>query len=135
MSRKIEDLKPAVQMLFKEFAAKMAEGGIPFILTRTYSTQEEQDAIYAQGRTKPGKVVTKTRHSKHTDRTAFDIAILKDGKPIWDAKVDIDKDAIPDYEEAGKIGEGIGLVWGGRFKGFYDGCHFEMRPMTGGNST
>jgi len=27
----------------------------------------------------------------------------------------VDGDAIPDYEEAGKIGESLGLRWGGRF--------------------
>jgi len=124
-SRKIEDLVPELQEKFKMFAAKMAEAGIPFALTCTYRSQEEQDALYAQGRTKPGSVVTWTRKSKHIDRKAFDIVVLKDGRASWDVKVDVDGDHIPDYEEAGAIGESCGLKWGGRFKS-PDRPHFEL---------
>lgn len=125
MSRKIEDLKLSAQILAREFAVKMAEAGIPFMFTCTYRSQEEQDALYEQGRTKPGKIVTWTRASKHTERRAFDIAILNQGKPIWDVKVDVNENDIPDYQEAGKIGESVRLVWGGRFKS-PDYCHFEL---------
>lgn len=55
---------------------------------------------------------------------AFDIAIVRDGKPVWDVKVNANKNEIPDYLEAGKIGESVGLRWGGRFK-TPDMCHFE----------
>jgi peptidoglycan L-alanyl-D-glutamate endopeptidase CwlK len=128
-SRKVEDLTPEVQAKLKEFAVRMAEEGIPWMLTCTLRPQEEQDALYEQGRTKPGKIVTWTRHSKHTPRQgyngksrAFDIAILKDGKPTWDVKVSVDGDDIPDYDEAGRIGKECGLRWGGDFG---DRPHFE----------
>jgi hypothetical protein len=74
------------------------------------------------------KRVTWTLHSKHlinlddsdptNDKaTAFDIACHNEfGEICWDVKVDVDHDHIPDYEEAGKIGESCGLTWGGRFK-------------------
>jgi peptidoglycan L-alanyl-D-glutamate endopeptidase CwlK len=94
----------------------MDAAGIPFMFTCTYRSQEEQDALYAQGRTKPGPVVTWTRHSKHSERTAFDIAIVRDGKPVWDVKVDVDNDHVPDYLEAAKIGEEVGLLAGARWK-------------------
>lgn len=125
-SRKIEDLIPEAQDAYAFFKNKMDEGNIPFIVTSTYRSQEEQDEIYAQGRTKPGKVVTWTRHSRHTERDAFDIVILRDGKPVWDVKVDIDKDDIPDYKEAGRIGETVGFEWGGRWK-TPDYPHFQLR--------
>lgn len=47
---------------------------------------------------------------------AFDVAILANGKPTWDIKVNVNKNEIPDYVEIGKLGESVGLVWGGRFK-------------------
>lgn len=130
-SRKIEDLIPAMQEKAKIFAVKMAENGIPFMFTCTYRSQEEQNATFAQGRSTPGKIVTWTRNSRHTKRDAFDIAILFAGKPTWDIKVDVDDDHIPDYLEAGKIGESIGLVWGGRFKNSKgqlrpDYSHFQL---------
>ena len=70
--------------------------------------------------------VTWTLHSKHiidlddgdpdNDKSrAFDIAIIRDGQPCFDLKVDVNHSAHPDYEEAGKIGESVGLKWGGRF--------------------
>ena len=36
-----------------------------FSVLQSVRTQAEQDEKYAQGRTKPGPVVTWTRHSKH----------------------------------------------------------------------
>jgi peptidoglycan L-alanyl-D-glutamate endopeptidase CwlK len=125
MSRKIEDLKPEAQLLARAFAKKMVLAGIPFMWTCTFRSQAEQEALYAQGRTKPGKVVTWTKHSEHTKRTAFDIAILKSGQPVWDIKVDVNEDDIPDYKQAGEIGEACGLIWGGRWKPS-DPCHFQM---------
>jgi hypothetical protein len=55
---------------------------------------------------------------------AFDIAIARDGKPVWDVKVNVNHNEEHDYLEAGKIGESVGLRWGGRFK-TPDMCHFE----------
>ncbi len=124
-SRKIEDLTPGTQKKYIEFAAKMHEAGIPFMITCTYRSQEEQDALYKLGRTKPGKIITWTKHSRHTKRTAFDIAILQDGKPCWNIKADVNEDQIPDYEEAGKIGESAGLTWGGSWKSPADYPHFQ----------
>ncbi len=47
---------------------------------------------------------------------AFDFAITRDGKPIWDIKVDTNQSAGPDYDEAGHLWEACGGVWGGRWK-------------------
>lgn len=115
MSRKIEDLVPAMQEKVRLFAGKMAEAGIPWMFTCIYRSQSEQDALYALGRTKPGRVVTWVKISRHTGRTAFDIAILRDGKPVWDVKVSVNDNDMPDYLEAGQIGEACGLEWGGRW--------------------
>ena len=124
-SRKIEDLVPAMQLRALRFAGAMAERGIPFMFTCTYRSQEDQDSLYAQGRTKPGPKVTWVQHSRHTDRIAFDIAILRDGKPTWDTKADVNEDDRPDYEQAGIIGESLGMKWGGRWK-TPDYPHFEL---------
>jgi peptidoglycan L-alanyl-D-glutamate endopeptidase CwlK len=115
-SRKISDLTLEMQALAKEFAKMLVLNGIEYMITSTYRSQEEQDALYAQGRTTPGRKVTWTQHSRHTDREALDIAILKGGEIVWDPKVDVDMDRVPDYLEAGIIGEQCGLVWGGRWK-------------------
>jgi hypothetical protein len=48
----------------------------------------EQDALYAQGRTKPGKIVTKARggFSNHNFGVAFDIGVFKGGSDPEKAK-------------------------------------------------
>jgi hypothetical protein len=153
-SRRITDLTPGMQVKLKNFAAGMQEAGIPFIVTSTARLVKEQIALYAQGRypldyvntlrqntllpfiTEAQNVkVTWTLKSRHlidlddddisNDKAeAFDIAILKDGKAVWDAKVDVNKNDIPDYEEAARIGEAVGLVAGARFKN-PDYPHFQ----------
>ena len=127
-SKAIADLTHPVQLKYLDFEAKMMEARIPFMVTSTLRTIREQAALYAQGRTKPGKIVTWTMNSKHLPRVeddgtpdegrshAFDIAIVRDGKPVWDTKVDVNEDEIPDYLQAGEIAESVGLKWGGRWK-------------------
>lgn len=80
------------------------------------------------------KIVTWTLNSKHVTNMfdkdlnndkarAFDIAILnKEGQAVWDLKVNVNENDIPDYDEAGAIGESLGLKWGGRFG---DRPHYE----------
>lgn len=125
MSRRIEDLTPATQELYWLFSEAMSRARIPFLVTSTFRSQESQDALWNQGRTTPGKVVTWTRNSRHTKRTAFDIAIIRDGKPTWDVKCDVDKDGISDYQEAGTIGEMVGLTAGAFWKKNPDFPHFQ----------
>jgi len=145
MSRKIEDLVPEMQEKALRFAGRMAEVGLPWMLTRTRSAQAEQVALYAQGRQplvdvnrlramvkwqpireSENFVVTWTMKSKHLEGKAFDIAILNDGLPSWDHKVNVNENDLPDYLEAGQIGEEVGLVWGGRFKK-PDSPHFQLK--------
>ncbi|MBK8250685.1 MAG: flagellar hook-length control protein FliK [Gemmatimonadetes bacterium] len=51
------------------------EYGYTVEVIETGRTQERQDALYAQGRTAPGPVVTWTRSSRHTHGLAADVAI------------------------------------------------------------
>ena len=117
-SRKIEDCLPALQEKFLSFDSRMRTAGIDYIVTCTYRPQYEQDALYAQGRTAPGRIVTWTKRSKHTLGRAFDIVILENGKPDWDAKN-------PKWKKAGEIGRSVGLKWGGDFSN-PDMPHFEI---------
>lgn len=86
--------------------------------TRSYS---EQEAIYAQGRTTPGRIVTNARagFSNHNFGLAFDIGIFK-GKSY------LDDHAF--YDELGPLGESLSLEWGGRWKKIIDKPHYQFRP-------
>lgn len=117
-SRLIEALVPEAQRMYKLFEGKCREKHINFMITCTYRSQQEQDDLYAQGRTGPGRIVTWTRNSIHSKGEAWDIAIVKEGTktPLWNVKVDLDMDDIPDYEEAAQVGRELGLIVGADFK-------------------
>lgn len=118
MSRDIKELIPEMQELYAAFNEQMEFAGIPYIVTQTRRTPEEQAALYAQGRTKPGRIVTWTLKSKHIEGKAFDIAILDGkGKPTWDTKL---------YLKPGAIGEEVGLEWGGSWQK-KDYPHFQLK--------
>ena len=84
--------------------------------TRTYA---EQDALYAQGRTKPGPIVTKARggESYHNFGIAVDVGLfLPDGRYLGESSF---------YREIGKVVEIYSqLEWGGNWK-FVDEPHIQ----------
>lgn len=131
MSKDINDLHPALQPLCRQFLAICGQEDLDARILFTFRTPDEQDAIYAQGRTKPGKIVTMLdgRHSLHcwtfpgdTSRPAskaFDFGIFRDNIYITDGDD-------PDYEKAGEIGERLGLTWGGRWVHPFDPSHLQI---------
>jgi peptidoglycan L-alanyl-D-glutamate endopeptidase CwlK len=128
-SRDINDLHPDIQVLCREFLARTHHEKINTFLTCTYRSPAEQDELYAQGRTKPGKKVTNARagQSKHNFEIdgqpaskAFDFAVRND-----DATLNWNSSSAP-WERAGEIGMELGLNWGGSWKTFKDYPHFEI---------
>jgi peptidoglycan LD-endopeptidase CwlK len=93
----------------------------------TLRTFAEQDAIYAQGRTKPGKIVSNAKGglSMHNYGLAVDIVLIVDGKEAsWDTKKDFDGDGKADWQEIVTIFKQYGWEWGGDWK-FVDAPHFQ----------
>lgn len=128
-SRSIDDLLPQVREKAVLWIKMCEEAGhvqgTDWLITCTYRSQEEQDELYKQGRTKPGRKVTWTHHSRHTQRDAIDFGILKSGKYMGDIKVDVDGDEIPDYEELGQIAKECGFTWGGDWENNKDFPHIQ----------
>lgn len=120
MSRAIDDLTPECQEVFYRFRDAAADAGIFFLVTCTRRTRDEQAALYAIGRTSPGRIVTHARpgESVHESGNAFDIVPLHGKMPLWDAKA-------PEWIQLGAIGESLGLTWGGRWK-MRDMPHFQL---------
>ena len=122
-SRDIKQLHPRVASMCKEFVAKCKAQGIDIIITSTYRDADSQNELYAQGRTKPGKVVTnaKAGQSWHNYKLAFDFAPVVNGKVPWnDSKL---------FTRCGEIGESCGLEWAGRWARFKEMAHLQY---TGG---
>ncbi|WP_187477825.1 M15 family metallopeptidase [Amniculibacterium sp. G2-70] len=96
-------------------------------------TFAEQDEIYAQGRSNPGKKVTNAKggQSIHNYGLAVDIVLIIDGKTAsWDTVKDWDNDKVADWYECVKIFAKYGWDWGGNWKTFKDLPHFEKKGYT-----
>lgn len=99
--------------------------GIDIRITQGLRTIEEQNALYAQGRTVPGPIVTNARggQSYHNFSLAIDFVLIKGG---YDMKYDGDSDGIADWVEVVSEAKVLGFSWGGDWKSFKDYPHFEM---------
>ncbi len=101
---------PFLERLF-DVIADCKAAGHQYYATMGFRTYAQQDALYAQGRTIPGAIVTAARggQSAHNFGIAVDFThdsdILKPGlQPDWDTK---------NYLPLGKAAKLRGLVWGG----------------------
>ncbi|MHA6530170.1 M15 family metallopeptidase [Paenibacillus sp. BAC0078] len=103
--------------------------GVPIVITQGLRTISEQDGLYAQGRTKPGQIVTNARggYSYHNFGVAIDFALLlPDGGVSWDTKRDGDGDGIADWDEVVADAKRLGWEWGGDWTSFKDLPHLQM---------
>ncbi len=94
-------------------------------LTQTYRTPEDQEKLYAQGRTEPGKVVTNARAGRslhnYYPALAFDIAFKRGAELYWDISL---------FRAFAAIANSHELEWGGNWKGFKDNPHFQPPNYT-----
>ena len=118
-SRSLDDLAPPVKQRAQAFVEAAKAKGIDLLVTSTYRDSESQNALYAQGRTTPGNIVTRAKagQSWHNYRCALDVVPLVNGKAVWDDQ------AI--WEQVGEIGKACGLEWAGDWKTFKEYPHFQ----------
>jgi peptidoglycan L-alanyl-D-glutamate endopeptidase CwlK len=118
--------------MYDEIVASLT-GSAQCRFSHTLRTFAEQDALFAQGRTKPGKVVTNAKggQSYHNYGLAIDIVLLIDKDKngtfetaSWDTRTDFDKDGKSDWMEVVQIFKRFGYEWGGDWK-FKDDPHFQ----------
>ena len=127
-SRNLSDLVPVCKDRAERFLNLANAAGIDLLVTSTYRDLESQAALFAQGRSKPGAIVTNARpgQSWHNWRCAFDVVPLRNGKPVWGTSG-------PDgdlWRKIGEMGEAAGLEWAGRWTGkLREMAHFQY---TGG---
>lgn len=129
MDRNLDDLHPLLEPICKDFLRQCVADNIHAFVTFTWRSMEEQDALYEQGRTTPGKIVTNAMGAK--SKHCFTIA----GKPAskaFDIAIKDDSGAIltdgqhPLYHRSGVIGRELDLVWGGDWHSIKDASHFEI---------
>jgi peptidoglycan L-alanyl-D-glutamate endopeptidase CwlK len=127
-SRSLTDLHEMVRKKAQAHIVACSEEGIDLLVTCTYRDSEEQDRLYAIGRTKPGSKVTKAKggQSFHNYRIAYDVVPLRNGKPVWKTTGEEGKL----WQKVGELGVEHGLEWAGNWKKFREFPHFQY---TGGH--
>ena len=126
--KKLERLHPNLQNFFMEL---IKISPYDFSITQGIRTAEEQNKLYQQGRTMPGKIVTncdgyklKSNHQTKSDGLghAGDIAVLINNKITWKEKY---------YKEVAMsariLMQKYNIEWGGDWKNFKDLPHFEYK--------
>ena len=153
MSRSIDDLfEPLKRVLVKATSLMGFNETVWIIVICTQRSPEEQRVLWYQGRVSlrkvnsmrrdiglphikswENKVITKTQTSYHSTlpkSMAFDFYIAEWGKkiPIWNPKVDLNENDIPDYQEFADICKKLNpnIEWGGDWK-FRDYGHIQWK--------
>ena len=113
---------PRLQILAAKLVEECKKHGLIIGIGETYRTVAEQDELYAQGRTKPGAIVTNAPGSSYSSYhqwgTAFDI-FRNDGKGAYN-------EAGQFFQRVGAIGVSLGLEWGGNWTSIVDQPHFQL---------
>ena len=116
--KRIAKLDPSVQGPASDFINQVERDlGITLRVSAGYRSFAEQDALYAQGRTTPGSIVTNARggQSSHNHGLAIDVVEISNGNVNWDT----------DWNGIANIGRSHGFSWGGDWTGFVDRPHFQ----------
>ena len=130
MSRDITMCHPELQEKASKLIAECKKQGLIVKLGECFRSVAEQDALYAQGRTTAGSIVTYAKGgsygSMHQWGVAFDV-IRNDGKGAY-----YDNDGW--FSKVSKVGKALGLEWGGDWTDPVDKPHFQL-PQWGSTPT
>lgn len=121
---------PEMVQKMNQLVEECANQGLKIRITQTYRTVEQQDALYAQGRTKPGNIVTNAKGSSYSSMHQWGIAFdfcRNDRKGAYN-----DSDGF--FRRVGQVGKSIGLEWGGDWKSIVDKPHFQL-PYWGSSAS
>jgi Putative peptidoglycan-binding domain-containing protein len=117
-SNSISALDPYVSSLARKFLDLTKANGMDVRITSAFRSWDESDRLYAQGRTTPGSIISNARggESYHNWGLAFDAAPFVNG--VMSTDIDL-------FRKMGRLGEQVGLEWGGTFKDLVDYPHFQ----------
>ena len=101
--------------------------GCDYVIISGTRTWAEQNALYAQGRTKPGREVTKAKggQSNHNFGIAFDCGVFRGGAYLDDLNPRVASSVHRACSEAARK---HGLAWGGNWKS-PDEPHYQLASV------
>ena len=118
MARDIKQLHPRLQDKIAELKALCKKENLNIGIGECFRSVAEQDALYAQGRTAPGSIITNakgsTYSSQHQWGIAFDFFKNIKGHEYDDTAF---------FNRVGALAKSIGLAWGGDWKNPVDKPH------------
>lgn len=120
--KNIATLHPRVQPLARALVHAAAQQGLTIKVIDGSRTYDQQNALYEQGRSRPGDIVTNARggQSWHNFGLAFDIGVFQGARYLEES---------PAYAAVGALGNSLGLEWGGSWTGrLVDEPHFQFNP-------
>lgn len=118
-SREIKRLRPDVAENCRRWLELCKEAGLDVLVTQTVRDKEYQEYLYAQGRTRPGSIVTNGRMPTfHADNVGCAFDFCKNVKGH-----EYDDNAF--FHKAAALAKGIGFSWGGDWKSFVDMPHIQ----------
>lgn len=118
-SRDISLLRPDVESNCRRWLERCKAAGLNVLITNTVRDKEYQEYLYAQGRTRPGSIVTNGRTPTfHADTAglAFDFCKNVKGHEYDDTEF---------FRKAAAIAKEMGFSWGGDWKSFPDMPHIQ----------
>ena len=127
----LSSLNRKARAKFEQFLAAaqpiLAKHGATAEVISGLRSYQQQAALYAQGRTKPGKIVTNARpgSSWHNYGLAIDLGLFKAGvyldekNPRFAGRI---------YSELGQLARSMGVEWAGYWTSFTETPHFQFRP-------
>lgn len=122
MGRDITLCHPELQEKAKLLVEECEKQGLLVKIGESFRSVEEQDSLYAQGRTTAGNIVTNAKGSSYSSMhqwgIAFDV-IRNDGKGAY-----YDDDGW--FSKVGQVGKSLGLEWGGDWTSPVDKPHFQL---------
>jgi peptidoglycan L-alanyl-D-glutamate endopeptidase CwlK len=89
---------------------------LEFVVTEGLRTKERQAQLVAVG-------ASRTMNSRHLTGHAVDLAVRVDGEIRWDWPL---YHRLADIVKAAAKVEGVPIEWGGDWKAFKDGPHFQL---------
>lgn len=121
-------LHPLVEEKSNQLIKEAKGNGIEIIITDGFRSNVKQDALYAQGRTEPGDIVTNVKggNSYHNYGLAIDFALkVSETEVIWDLTYDGNNNGNSDWLEVVDIAKELGFTWGGDWENFRDYPHLQ----------
>lgn len=116
-SRSLDDLRSDVRANVETLLSLCRVQGLNVLITQTKRDNEYQAYLYAQGRTRPGSIITNSRTATfHGAGLAVDFCENSRGHEYDDVSF---------FQNVAIIAKAMGFSWGGDWKGFPDNPHLQ----------